>query len=150
MQNNEEDQPPNNNNNSSNNDTTTLPPIVVPDLIVSATLTLEQLFTGCEIKKPITRQVQVRDRNFSLVDTVTIKVPPGTAAPGSLRLFGLGHVINNEEKKEELRGDLLVMIKQQPHARFTRTGNDLNCTIVCNNKYCYLCIIFVITNTYFY
>jgi DnaJ-class molecular chaperone len=97
-----------------------------PNVEVDVECSLEELFFGCSKKVKfvkISRQELSSERGkVSVVKDVLIK--PGFGSHTSLVYKGEGNEKVNGEK-----GDLIIKVKEKPHVKFSRTGNDLNVTV---------------------
>lgn len=82
-------------------------------------VSLEQLFEGCEVDI----QINASTSNFQ------IKIPKGISEYQRIRIQGGG----GRENPNMPPGDLFVMIRQIPHPRFSRDGDDLICSVTINS-----------------
>lgn len=85
-----------------------------PDTIIPLAVTLEQLYSGLEI--PHTTPDG---------DKVTVKIKPGWTDGIKVTYKGLG----NTPRSDIPRGDLVFIVKEEPHKRMKRDGDDLHTTI---------------------
>lgn len=91
---------------------------------VPLNLTLEELFTGTTKKRKVTRNIvdAASGKAVPVEEVLEIPVKPG---------WREGTRVTFEGKGDELPGqpaqDLVFVVRQAPHARFTRQGDDLVC-----------------------
>lgn len=89
-------------------------------------LTLEELYSGTTKKRKVTRRIVdgPTGKSMSVEETLEIPVKPG---------WKDGTRITFEGKGDELPGrppqDLVFVVKQMPHSRFQREGDDLITTV---------------------
>ncbi len=84
------------------------------DVEQKVTITLEEAFSGTE------RRFQFHT-STGQPRTITVKIPPGIETGGKIRIpneGGPGYAGGR-------RGDLIINVTIQPHARYERVGNDL-------------------------
>jgi curved DNA-binding protein len=81
-------------------------------------ITLEEAFGGTQ------RSVQFSNPNGT-PRTITVKIPAGTDTGGRVRVTGEGAPGLNGGA----RGDLILVVRVLPHARFERKGSDLHVTV---------------------
>jgi DnaJ homolog subfamily B member 4 len=82
-------------------------------------VTLEELFTGCTKKMKITRHV----RGAEVEKVIEIAVKPGWKDGTKITFPGAG-----DEPAGMQASDVVFVIRQKPHALFTRHGDDLHYT----------------------
>lgn len=85
------------------------------DLTVNLQITFDEAFKGVE--KRITVRIPGKDQS----DTLPVTVPAGAVDGGRLRFRGRGGLGANGGEA----GDLLVVLKIQPHEYFSRQGADV-------------------------
>jgi DnaJ homolog subfamily B member 4 len=87
-------------------------------------VTLEELYKGCTKRRKVTRKIVDASSNKSMQIEETLEIP---VKPG----WKEGTKITFEGKGDELPGrppqDLVFIVKQTPHPRFQRQGDDLVC-----------------------
>ena len=83
------------------------------DLEASLTIPFETALRGGETTITLDRDGEI--------DTLDVKIPPGTAAGAKLRLRGRGE----PGEKGATAGSLIVYVEVEPHRYFTREGRDL-------------------------
>ena len=87
-------------------------------------LTLEQLYTGCTKKLKVKRMVEdEHGRAHEEEKIIKVDVKPGWKAGTKLTYEHEGNVVRGHAS------DVIVVIKEKPHATFVRHGNDLECTV---------------------
>ncbi len=93
---------------------------------VPLTLTLEELYTGTLKKRKVTRRIVdgASGKSMNIEETLEIPVKAG---------WKDGTKITFEGKGDELPGrppqDIVFVVKQKPHAKFNREGDDLVATM---------------------
>ncbi|KAA8499892.1 DnaJ-like subfamily B member 4 [Porphyridium purpureum] len=97
-------------------------PSKAPDIEVDLELTLEELFTGCQKRRKITRRVldAASNRTMSLEEIITIDIKAGYKAGTKIRYEEKG-----DERPGEIPADIVFRIQEKPHERFTRDRDDL-------------------------
>lgn len=90
-------------------------------LNIQTTITLEEAFSGKELVANITLP-NGKDQ------ILQIKIPAGIQDGTTLRLSGMG----DDSLASVPRGDIHLTVNVGPHKFFTRTGDDLNCTLNLN------------------
>ncbi len=91
------------------------------DVEQQADITLEEAFHGTQ------RSVQFSNPNGT-PRTITVKIPAGSDTGGRVRVAGEGGPGHNGGT----RGDLILVVRVLPHARFERKGSDLHVTVDSN------------------
>ncbi len=91
------------------------------DVEQQADITLEEAFHGTQ------RSVQFSNPNGT-PRTITVKIPAGSDTGGRVRVTGEGGPGHNGGA----RGDLILVVRVLPHARFERKGSDLHVTVESN------------------
>lgn len=88
-------------------------------------MTLEDLFKGCTKKLKLTRNLTDAGtgRRVPTQEILSIDVRPGWKAGTKITFEGKG-----DEEPGMPPADLVFVIKEKPHARFQRQGDDLLCT----------------------
>jgi DnaJ-class molecular chaperone len=89
-------------------------------------VTLENLYSGCKKKLKVTRRVQNPSTGqiSNEQKLVEIDVQPGWKEGTKLTFPGYGDEVNGKPAQ-----NLVFVIKQKPHATFTRLGDDLECEV---------------------
>jgi len=96
-----------------------------PDVLVDLELTLDELFFGCKKQKKVMRRVILADGTAETkTETVDIDVCPGWKEGTRIRFAELG-----DEAPNVTPADVVFVVKQLPHPRFTRAGDDLIVTL---------------------
>ena len=85
------------------------------DVRISLNLTLEEVALGKEV-------LASYHLPSSRLETVTIKIPPGVRDGETVKIAGLG----DDSIKGFHRGDLLILVRVLPHAKFSRDSNHLS------------------------
>jgi DnaJ family protein B protein 4 len=86
--------------------------------------TLEELFTGCTKKMKISKQLlDASGRSIPTEKILAIDVKPGWKEGTKITFEKEG-----DEKPNEEPADIIFVLKEKPHARFKRVGNDLHFT----------------------
>lgn len=85
-------------------------------------LTLEELYNGCTKKKKITRKLidSATGKQVETSKVIEINVKPGWKTGTKITFAEMG-----DEKPGCTPGDLVFVIQEIPHSRFTRERNDL-------------------------
>lgn len=92
-----------------------------PDREVELTLSLEELHTGCVKRRRLHRTTRGADGTYTRVATVMrIDVKPGYRPGDKVRFRDAG-----DESATSAPPDVVFVIAQTKHKRFTRTGDDL-------------------------
>mmetsp|Transcript_579 Transcript_579/g.1525 ORF Transcript_579/g.1525 Transcript_579/m.1525 type:complete len:361 (-) Transcript_579:51-1133(-) len=89
-------------------------------------VSLEELYTGARKKMKITRRVQ-RDGSEAPRDeqqVLEIDVQRGWKSGTKVRYEGAGDVLAGRPRQ-----DIVFVVREKPHAVFTRNGSDLHCTV---------------------
>lgn len=88
-------------------------------------LSLEELYTGCTKKLKITRKVLNPDGTGSLQDKIlSIDVKAGWKEGTKITFPEEG-----DQNPGRIPADIVFIVKQKPHSKFTREGNDLIYTV---------------------
>lgn len=85
-------------------------------------LTLEELYTGCEKRIRVKRQRVISMRTEQQTKFLNVRIPPGTLEGTEIRFENEG-----DEVPGCLPSDIVFRIQAQPHAEFERRRNDLVC-----------------------
>ena len=87
---------------------------------------LEDLYTGTTKRLNITRHVAdaASGQKLPVQEQVVVNITPGWKEGTRLTYQGLG-----DEEVGQPAADLVIIIKQLPHSRFERKGNDLHTTV---------------------
>lgn len=104
------------------------------DIFVDLSLTLEELYFGATKYRRITRRVLNAEGSYEPVsETVEIVVARGWRPGTQVRFSGMG-----DEAPNVIPADIVFVVQERPHARFTREGNDLvvECAISLKNALC--------------
>ncbi|KAL6785072.1 hypothetical protein ACKKBG_A02305 [Auxenochlorella protothecoides x Auxenochlorella symbiontica] len=92
---------------------------------VQLSCTLEELFNGATKKLKVTRNVtDAAGKTSKVEETLEIKLKPGWKEGTKVTFEGKG-----DSRPGAPRQDLVFVIKQLPHARFSRHGDDLHCPV---------------------
>ena len=85
-------------------------------------VTLEELATGCTKKRKVTRKIVdgASGRAMNVEDVLEIPVKPGWKEGTKITFEGKGDEVPNRPPQ-----DIVFVIHQIPHARFTREGDNL-------------------------
>ena len=84
------------------------------DVIIEHTLTFEEVFSG----KSINLQYRLQSGRIETLDAI---VPPGVKHNDSVRFGGMG----DDSFPQIQRGNLVLNIKVQPHAKWNRDGDNI-------------------------
>lgn len=100
-----------------------------PDLELPLPITLEELHSGCLKRRRLTRTVQTEKQEPGapprrVVTTLRIDVRPGYRPGDKIRFRDAG-----EETNAMRAPDIVFVIEQEEHKRFTRRGDDLHTTV---------------------
>lgn len=105
--------------------TTTAPPHDWLDTTFIPNPPLPQLFNGATKKLKVTRNVtDAAGKTSKVEETLEIKLKPGWKEGTKVTFEGKG-----DSRPGAPRQDLVFVIKQLPHARFSRHGDDLHCPV---------------------
>ena len=83
------------------------------DITYPVTITFEQAARGTTV------EVRLNTPDRSIDETISVKIPAGVADGAKVRVRGKG------QPGPGGRGDLLILTHVQPHAYFSREGNDI-------------------------
>jgi DnaJ family protein B protein 4 len=99
-------------------------PEKAPDVVLELKLTLEELAVGLTKKMRVNRTItDEQGRSTKDIRTVEIPIKAGYKEGTKIRYEGYG------DKTPHSTQDLVFIIKQKPHDKFTREGDDLVCTV---------------------
>lgn len=93
-------------------------------LVVWVACTLEELYNGCKKTATYTRRVMSSSGNQLTEVTQSMEVEIRKGHYEDVVRKGMGH-----ESLEHPTGDLVLKIKEEPHERFVRKGQDLVLTV---------------------
>ena len=92
-------------------------------LIIHATITLDQAFSGCNIPVRIERWIHENQLKQLETETCYIDIPPGIDTNECLLLLNKGNM-----GPDRVLGDVRVIIMVSPHPKIERKGLDLHYT----------------------
>lgn len=99
---------------------TQFPHVRRPEIIHKrATISLEQVFTGCVIEIEIERTVEKNDEITSETENMYINIPSGILHNETVTLHDKGHIVN------DLIGNINITILVENHTTFIRQGQDI-------------------------
>jgi len=96
---------------------------------VDVNLSLEDLYNGTTKKMKIERKNNNGKRTKIETEIITIDVKPGWKEGTKITFHNKGDILPNVEQ-----GDVIFVIRQKPHDRFTRESDDLVSAIDLTNK----------------
>ena len=100
-------------------------PVKADDINVDLNLTLEELYTGCQKTRKITKTiVDARGQRTQQVNTVDLNIMAGWKDGTKLRFPELGN-----EEPGIIPADVVFVVKTKLHNRFKRENDDLHLTI---------------------
>lgn len=98
---------------------------ISPPIFYDVELSLEQLMTGCLMEIKVPKLVPFTDGKFTKVEKVfDVTVVPGWKTGTKITYNGQGN-----EQPGKLPGDVVFIVKEKPHEKFTREGDDLKCSV---------------------